>query len=341
MTDMTPKQIKAALDAGILSEDQAETMRAKAKATTPEAPSETKALIGNEEDMRFVRSFSDVFIAMGIGILSLGVFALCGLLGGGAMFFLGAGFMWMMAEYFGRKKRAHLPTLLIALSFLLFVHTGADAVISVFPAFITLGAMLLFYWRFKLPFSIALIAISLVILIYSFVHKIVPIGSFMLISGFALFATALIYDARDTGRLTRFADNAFWLHFTAAPLILHGIALQILSLKTVKIANIIPVPALDKGDAVIMLIIIAVLALVGLAINRRALLVSSFGYAGFSLLMLIKGTGLDFGAILAATFLLLGGGIVFLGAGWHGARRAVLKVLPTSGVFAKIFPPED
>ena len=188
MTDMTPKQIKAALDAGIVTKEQAEAMRLKAKAATPETPPETSpetmALIGNEEDMRFVRSFSDVFIAMGIGILSLGVFALCGLLGGGAMFFLGAGFMWMMAEYFGRKKRAHLPTLLIALSFLLFVHTGAGAVISVFPAFITLGAMLVFYWRFKLPFSIALIAISLVILIYSFVHKIVPIGAFMLISGF-------------------------------------------------------------------------------------------------------------------------------------------------------------
>ncbi len=336
MTDMTPKQIKAALEAGILTEEQAEAMRRQAKL----ASSETAALIGNEEDMRFVRSFSDVFIAMGIGILSLGVFTLCSLLGGKVAFFLGAGFMWMMAEYFGRKKRAHLPTLLIALSFLFFVHTGAGSVISVFPAFITLAAMLVFYWRFKLPFSIALIAISLVTLIYSFVQEIVPIGGFMLFSGFALFATALIYDARDTGRLTRFADNAFWLHFTAGPLILNGIALQILALKTTKFARIIPVPTFDKGDAVTMLIIIGILSLVGLAINRRALLVSSFGYAGFSLIMLIKGTGLDFGAILAATFLLLGGGIVFLGAGWHGARSAILKILPTSGIFAKIFPPE-
>ncbi|MBL4871516.1 MAG: hypothetical protein JKX72_11245, partial [Robiginitomaculum sp.] len=290
--------------------------------------------------MRFVRSFSDVFIAMGIGILSLGVFAVCGILGGGAMFFLGAGFMWFMAEYFGRKKRAHLPTLLIALSFLFFVHTGAATVIPVFPAFITLGAMLLFYARFKLPFSIALIAISLVILLYSFVHEFVPVGAFMIVSGLALFAAALVYDARDTDRQTRFADNAFWLHFTAAPLILHGIALQILALRTTKLANIIPVPTLDKGDAIIMLIIIGVLALVGLAINRRALLVSSFGYAGFSLIMLVKGTGLDFGAVFATVFLLLGGGIVFLGAGWYSARRALLKVLPTGGIFAKIFPPE-
>ncbi len=340
MTDMTPKQIDAALKAGIISKSQASAMRPKVKPLT--APTGgNQALIGNEDDMRFVRSFSDVFIAIGIGLLSLGVFALCGILGGGVMFFLGAGFMWLMAEYFGRKKRAHLPTLLIALSFLVFVNTGAATVMSVFPAFITLAAMLVFYWRFKLPFSIALIAISIVILLYSFVQDLVPIGAFMLLSGLALFASALIYDAKDTGRLTRFADNAFWLHFTAAPLILHGIAIQILSLKTIKLFNFIPVPALDKGDAVIMLIIIGVLALIGLAINRRALLVSSFGYAGFSLIMLIKGTGLDFGAVVAATFLLLGGGIVFLGAGWHGARRAMLKILPTGGIFGKIFPPEN
>lgn len=88
-----------------------------------------------------------------------------------------------------------------------------------------------------------------------------------------------------------------------------------------------------------LLVIIGLLAVIGVAINRRALLVSSFGYAGFSLAMLIKTTGLGFGSMVAVTLLLLGGGIVFLGAGWHSARRALLKVLPSSGIFAKVFPP--
>ncbi|PHR93668.1 MAG: hypothetical protein COA69_03270 [Robiginitomaculum sp.] len=335
MTDMTPKQIDAALEAKILTKKQAKAMRAKLSSVRDE----DAALIGNEEDMRFLRSFSDVFISIGIGLLSLGVFAVCGMFGGGAMYLLGAGALWMMAEYFGRIKRAHLPTLLIALAFLIFVHTGAGAVISVFPAFITLGAMLVFYWRFKLPFSIALIAISLVILVYSFVHNIVPVGAFMMLSGVGLFLAALAYDSKDTGRLTRFADNAFWLHFTAAPLILHGIAVQILSLQTIKVFGIVPMVSLDEGDAMIMLAIIGVLALIGLAINRRALLVSSLGYAGFALSMLVKNTGLDFGSVVAVTLLLLGGGIVFLGAGWHVARKGILKFLPRTGVFAKIFPP--
>ncbi|MBL4870554.1 MAG: hypothetical protein JKX72_06335, partial [Robiginitomaculum sp.] len=54
---MTPDQIKAALDAGILDETQAEAMRGKLKTSaTPQTENADKALIGNEDDMRFVRS---------------------------------------------------------------------------------------------------------------------------------------------------------------------------------------------------------------------------------------------------------------------------------------------
>ncbi len=349
MTDMTPKQIDAALKAGIIDAEQAKALRAKAAPDKPlkQIPiDEDRAQIGNEDDMRFVRSFSDVFIATGLGLFAFGLLAFGAISNSGAIYLLLAGLMWVQAEYFGKKKRAHLPTLIIALGFLKFISVAAakllpsiNAAPGVLPALVVLGAMLLFYWRFRLPFCIALIAIALVMLAYSLVGGIIPLGFFLLLSGIALFASALVYDAKDTGRLTRFADNAFWLHFTAAPLILHGIAIQVLSLKTVKLFNIIPVPSLGKTDALIMLLIIGALALIGLAINRRALLVSSFGYAGLAIAMLIKDTGLDFGTVVAVTLLLLGGGIVFLGAGWHTARRGVLKVLPRQGLAEKIFPP--
>lgn len=348
MTKLNDKQIKDALKAGIISPDQAVEMHAANKKTTSPQPDQTNslpsdqsALIGNEDDMRFVRSFSDVFIAIGIGLLSLGVMALCGLMGGGVMYLAGAAFMWVLAEYFGKKKRAHLPTLLIGLAYLLFVQRGADVVLSTMPALITLVAMVVFYWRFKLPFSICLIAISIGLLVYSWIGSYVPIGVFLITMGLAFFAAALAYDTKDTGRLTRFSDNAFWLHFAAAPLILHGIAFQILAVRTTKVANLIPVPDLGRDDAVIMLCIIGFLALVGLAINRRALLVSSLGYAMFSLVMIFKGNGLGIGVVFTSMLLVLGGSIVFLGAGWHRARSWLLKLLPTSGVFGKIFPPVD
>ena len=343
-TNLSPEQIKAAEEAGIISKAQASAMRGSSSLNN----FEDAALIGNEDDMRFVRSFSDVFISIGIGLLVMGLYGFCGMMGGGKAYLLGAAGLWMMAEYFGKKKRAHLPTLLIALAFLAFSFNGFKDVlnstgrIDVFPAFVTLGAMLLFYWRFKLPFSIALIAISLLILAYSFIGGAVPLGIFLLFSGLTLFAVALLYDARDTARLTRFADNAFWLHFTAAPLILHGIMMQFVSSNAVDLTSLVAFVQSGKSNSMIMLVIIGILSVIGLAINRRALIVSSLGYAGFAIFMLLKGDGFSlsaFGSVLMITLLLLGGAIVFLGVGWHGTRRVLLKVLPTSGVFGKIFPP--
>ncbi|PHS39720.1 MAG: hypothetical protein COA91_05490 [Robiginitomaculum sp.] len=352
MTKMTPDQIDKALKAGIIDASQAKDMMAKLDVNAPKP--DQAALIGDEENMRFVRSFSDVFIATGIGLLSMGLYASVGIFGAIVKvewvgYLVGAGLIWLMCEYFGRIKRAHLPTLLLALAYLLFVHKGVSnlldfsaqlaVVAGIVPAVITILAMLLFYWRFKLPFSVALIAISLVILVFALLGGTIPTGILLLLSGLALFGTALSYDARDTDRKTRFADNAFWLHFTAAPLIIHGFAIQVLTPEVIKIGGVIPMVQLGKADAAFMLLTIGLLALVGLAINRRALLVSSLGYAGFAIGFLIKDTGLNLGSVVALTLLILGGGIVFLGVGWHGARKALLKVLPTSGFMAKIFPP--
>jgi len=339
MTNMTPEQISEALRAGIIDADQARNMRAQYK-TEPDAQS---ALIGDEEHMRFVRSFSDVFISIGIGLLALGMFSSIGIFGGGIGYLAGAGLLWLMCEYFGRKKRAHLPTLLLAFAYLIFVHTGLSAVLDMghsglVPALVTLLAMLLFYWRFRLPFAVALIALSLIMIVFAVLGGTIPAGLLMVLSGLALFVAAIVYDSRDTDRKTRFADNAFWLHFTAAPLIIHGLAVYVLNPEVTKIMGVLPMVQLGKADALFMLVIIGVLALVGLAINRRALLVSSLGYAGFAIGFLMKDTGLNFGSIIALTLLLLGGGIVFLGVGWHGARKLILFALPTSGPFAKIFP---
>ena len=66
MTDMTPDQISKALEAGIISDSQAKTMRAKLGVADANL-----AQIGNEDEMRFLRSFSDVFISIGVGIFAL------------------------------------------------------------------------------------------------------------------------------------------------------------------------------------------------------------------------------------------------------------------------------
>jgi len=349
MTDMTAEQITKALDAGIITEKQAAAMRSKA---APSPASADAAMIGNEDEMRFLRSFSDVFISIGVGIFAFGLSIVAGIFGGGKSFIFAAAIMWLMAEYFGRKRRAHLPTLITALAFLVFTQRGVGVVLGdigiggdITTALITLGAMLLFYLRIRLPFCIALIAVAGLYLVAAILGRIAPeflqsqFGIALFLSGLAIFAVALIYDMQDKHRTTRFADNAFWLHFLAAPLIIHGLALQTVSLKKDMLFNLIPTVSLDRGDAAIVMVIVAVITLIGLAINRRALIVSSLGYAAFAMGYLFDGTGMGFGTVVAVTFLLLGGAVIFLGAGWHTARNGLLKVLPKLPIFPPPFDP--
>ena len=120
MNDMTPKQITQALEAGIITQAQADKMR----------PNESSAVIGNEDDMRFLRSFSDIFIAIGVGLFALGLSAVAALFGGGISFIGAAIVMGFLAEYFGRRRRAHAPTLITALAFLIFMQKGVGTLIG-------------------------------------------------------------------------------------------------------------------------------------------------------------------------------------------------------------------
>ena len=302
--------------------------------------------------MRFVRSFSDVFIAIGVGLLALGLSATAALFGGGISFLGAAIVMALLAEYFGKKKRQHLPTLITALAFLIFTQRGLSVVIGDWDlgggttvAVTTLAAMLLFYWRVRLPFCMALIALSLLYLFFAVSEKFMPgilksnFGWMILISGLATFVVALWYDTQDKHRTTRFADNAFWLHFTAAPLIIHGMAVILVNLEPERLFGIVPVVTLDKGDAAGLMLMVLLVALVGLAINRRALLVSSLGYAAFAIGFLMQDTGLGIGRVMAFTLLILGTAIIFLGAGWHRARNALIKILPNWAIFPPPFDP--
>jgi len=349
MTDMTPDQITKALEAGIISEAQAKTMRAKAGVAESD-----RAQIGNEDEMRFLRSFSDVFISIGVGIFGFGLSVVAGLFGGGVSFLFAAGIMWLMAEYFGRKRRAHLPTLITALAFLIFIQRGVGVILGdmglggdIATALITLGAMLLFYLRIRLPFCIALIALAGLYLASAIVNQVAPeflksqLGIGLLLSGLVIFGVALLYDMNDKHRTTRFADNAFWLHFLAAPLIIHGLALKLVSLQKDVVFGFVPIVSLDRADAAIIMVIVGIITLIGLAINRRALIVSSLGYAAFAMGYLFDGTGMGFGTVVAFTFLLLGAAVIFLGAGWHSARNGLLKILPKLPIFPPPFAPRD
>ncbi len=364
MTDMTPDQIKAALDAGIISKDQADRMLGKVGASVKTA-AEPVAEIGNEEDMRFMRSFADVFIAMGLFLLSVGFLIIGRMLGGSYMFLGGAAIMFLFANHFGRKRKQNLPTLVCAFSYLWFVQLGMSDLIGDLPvgpdiavASVTFLAMLVFYWRIRLPFCMALMAIALLYLFYTIVFSAAPdfarsnLGWVFLLGGLATIAVAIIYDMRDPERVTRFSDNAFWLHLVSAPLIINGLglvlgALQVLrALPGVELPFAIPIPY--PGEEWKVMAMIGLLTVIGLALNRRALVASSLGYAAMAIGLMVRnsnvadrvadggGAASEPASIIAITLVILGMAIVFLGVGWHYARGLLLKVLPDWKIFPRM-----
>lgn len=336
MTEMTNAQITAALDAGIISKAQAETMRAQNRRGDQEAG----AAIGDEENLRFVRGFSDVFIAIGIGLLLLGLSALAVLFGGGKSFIIAAIITALMADYFGRKKRSHLPTLLTALAFLVFTLKGVSALLggasAIWTALIALAAMGLFYWRVRLPFCIALMTLAGLYLGLTLLNAVMPefvrtqFGWVMALGGLLTLMGGMYYDSKDLHRSTRFSDNAFWLHLTAAPLLIHGAVLELVKTQATQVLGFMPVMNVSQGDALIMLILVGIVSVVGLILNRRALLVSSLIYAIIAVAYLLSKSGMKLGMALTLTLVLVGGAIVLLGVVWHPLRNVMIKALPKS-----------
>ncbi|RYG35760.1 MAG: hypothetical protein EON93_06115 [Burkholderiales bacterium] len=89
-----------------------------------------------------------------------------------------------------------------------------------------------------------------------------------------------------------------------------------------------------------MLIVLLAFALLSLALNRRALIVSGLVTFATSLWFLVNEFGGGGVNTLMLTALIIGGAIVLLGGGWRTARRAILKVFPQQGTLGRIFPPE-
>ena len=390
MTDRA--RLEAAAAAGLLSAEQVEPLANFLFAQAPQAS------IPGEEDLRFIRNFHDVFLAIGILLFALGMgVAIVTILsamegpvsditGGSAVTFVyaggllsvAAGLMWLLGEFFARRRRLFLPAIAIvcsfsafaalAVGFLLFgltahqldAATGPDAEFPVLArtnllltAVAGAGSAALFYLRFRLPFSLGLAgtgaAFCVIMLALSInletTLRYLPILQFVL--GLLLFLAGVAFDARDPARDTRFSDNGFWLHFAAAPLILNGV-FGLIRMALPSVSD--PSPASAAGilfngassgvQAIAILIAVFVLGLLSLLINRRALIVSALLTTGIAIGVLLNAAGLGAGGLAAATLLTLGAFVLILGAGWHVARRAIVSRLNLDGVLGRIIPPE-
>ena len=322
---------------------------------------------GHEERFRFMRGFNDFFFAIGVLLFAAGVTYFAGNRPIGLL--IAAALMWALAELLVARLRLVLPGILLACFFVLFVllavptevaFSGPGAAIPVprgaglieqmrlnltmngalalaMKALVAAAAAALYYWRFGLPFALLPLAATLVTAALSLLSLVLPASPNVLWSvvllacGTAVFAAAMAFDMSDRERLTRRADCAFWLHLLAAPLIVHSLV----SLVTDKLAG------MTAPVAATIVLIIAVLALVAIAIDRRALLVSGLSYLGIVIAYAVSGAAGRApdtqAAVVAATLVILGAFVLALGVGWMPLRRRVMPLL--SAPVANRLPP--
>ncbi len=354
-------QLAKAVQDGIITDAQLKELKTLA---SPEAPSASQAQTVEDEAPRFFRSFNDLFIAMGVGILGFALNYAIDLVGKGDNFMevvapvTAVLIFWLLGEWLTAYKRINFPSIIIAIFFAFFVSqsliAGYENLFLDTPRKATplgvvsicgLGAIAMgtFFLRFKLPFSVLLFAASIAAFVLAsfmaFLGKdvITPYMRWVILAiGLSVFAAAMWFDVQDPHRTKRTSDQGFWLHLLAAPIITHSVLWT--SLQPLITANSSTPETSANLMVVIVLTMFVLFSLVALIIDRRALLISSLGYAAAALGYIIYKFDLEGNAALIITMILIAGLILSLGTGWYSLRKSVFKLLPPLKFFEKLPP---
>lgn len=345
--------LASALARGVISSEQLDRLRAMEEARAAAGEVEPD----DEERLRFLTGFGDVFVTIGI-LLFFSAFLMLDLAGGLSAPLWGLGqwaliavMAWGLAEYFTRRRRMALPSIVLMLvfccavvkavlwaapvmgfpveSFRAVVPRGPAALLAAVAAAL---AATVHYRRFHVPATPAVGAAALVYLVVSAAMTLAPGAAdvflkwLLLAAGLVIFTLAMVVDARDPLRVTRNTDIAFWLHLLAAPLIVHTV-----------------VGGLWRGTgsgaltSLAMLAVFLALSVVAVLVNRRAILVAGLAYAGIAFGSLVTSSGAGEGLSIRLTLLVLGGFILILSSGWQRLRRLILGMLPAGLV--RFLPP--
>lgn len=334
---ISERTLALAIERGVLTLEQAGRLRG----LETEAEREPR----DDEKLRFITGFGDIFVAIGLTLFlgATGYFAALatGLFGFGVVL---AVVSWLLAEFFVRRRRMALPSilLLVAFAFAVFcavfsltggswpsrLETPDTADLSavrgaVVAALATAALVGVHYRRFRVPITVAAGVAALVLATFAALTLVAPglvVAWFRPIlfgSGIVVFTLAMRFDLSDPMRVTRRTDIAFWLHFLAAPLIVHPL-----------IGGFVwGGEIFDQAKAVEVLLIFLALGIIAVLVDRRAVLVSGLAYAGAACGSLLSRSHLG-GNTAPATVLVLGAFVLLLSAGWRPLRATFLSWLP-------------
>lgn len=333
--------LRAAVGAGIVSEAQAASLLGLADSRR----GARSDLAVGDEPFELFKGFNEVFIVVGLLILAVGWSGFVGLAYAAeitnpqqaAVLYgsIGALVVWLISEYFIRRRRMVGPA--IALS-ILFAGNAALALTAYFaqpfmvaqqdyaslplPFILGTAALGVFWYRFRVPFAMAMIAVGFFIVAIlmaatsqgtpkdpsDLFHLSAggPFAWITLVLGLAVFAAAMAFDMSDPHRVTRRSANGFWLHVVAAPALVNTLALTLL----------------DREANWALLGVMLVFALVAVIIDRRSFLIAAIGY-----IVALASTVFD-GETTAMTILVLGVILLLLGAFWEKFRAQLLSLMP-------------
>lgn len=310
-----------------------------------------------DEPFRLLRGFRDIFIAVSVVIVAVGLSAVAMRNVGAIVFgmtdasqignvsgsglFIAIG-IWLsgvaLAEIITRRRRLPLTSLVIAVLFAVWSAylAGLIAYLSVSAAMVQWGAMagailgtVFFYWRYRLPFALFLLAGLLVYLSIWMVGKatgtpwFAEYGRALIgVWGCVIFIAAMWFDLKDRLRVTRLAENALWLHLAAAPMLVHAVLFG-------------GDGTTGLGYALGMMTLLSVAALL---IDRRALLVSGLGYFAVAISQLVSSGAVSGMLNFAVTTVILGGVMLVLGLGWTPIRARLVAAVPFDGLKSRLPP---
>ncbi|HCF25330.1 MULTISPECIES: hypothetical protein [unclassified Novosphingobium] len=329
--------LQSAVAAGVISHDAAEALRVHA-AGMRAAPS------ADEEHFRLITGFNDIFVTIAAVLLLVAAAGIGNAIAPGVPGLLVAGAAWMLAEFFTRKRRMALPSIVLLLAFVGGVaavpieiidstrphfSNSVTAMIGAGIGLISAAAAYVHWRRFMVPITVAagtaalaLTTIALAVSGLMAVNADTDPEPYLLplvfLAGIAVFAVAMRWDMTDPARETRRSDVAFWLHLLAAPMIAHPLFNWL---------GVSEGENIGAASALGVLAVYVLMGMVALAVDRRALLVSALAYVLIALTWLFD----RFGAVelnVALTGLVIGSALLALSAFWTPIRSALVARLP-------------
>lgn len=331
--------IRAAVAANVLTEPQAASLMALAD----QRRSTRENMDGLDEPFELFRGFNEVFIVIGLLILYSGWVGVTGIssitMSEAKMTFAIYGAIsivvtYFLAQYFTLKRRMVAPSIMLVIIMgLSGLQVGASlanllgfdgALLTAFTTAFSTFLLVAFYALFRIPVTVFFIALGVFVAVGAIfvqggadapglddLFKLTNEGPFALITivlGLIGLFVALRFDMSDPHRVTRRASAGFWLHVIAAPAIVNTVALTLF-----EAGGILP--------QIILLVFLAAMAAFAIIIDRRSFLVAGIGYIVALAVAILDGNA-------AIVILILGLGLVVLGAQWEKLRARMMAALP-------------